>query len=255
MKKVLRVGVVCAAFFCLVHQAKAGVVTCFANAGEGAEGVDAEPCTGFGVVQSATADWPPSGIGSGVEAHASIEVKENQSLMATAQVGSNTDILPGYAEAAATLVFTMTLQELEYTGASGSPIKIFMYGSSNFSDGATASLLITSDDPFYGDSPLVDIAQHKGAYEQQLDIRLDTVYTIEMSVDAVVHGIGQRSASIDPTFLFVNPDDAQTYRLVFSDGIVNGGEAPLPAALPLFASGAGLIGFVGWRGRRRRRIS
>jgi hypothetical protein len=50
--------------------------------------------------------------------------------------------------------------------------------------------------------------------------------------------IGQPGFSLDPAF-------AITYDLV-SDGTV-----PLPAALPLFATGLGALGLLGWRRKRK----
>jgi PEP-CTERM motif len=42
--------------------------------------------------------------------------------------------------------------------------------------------------------------------------------------------------------------DPTMYSFVFSDGIVNA--TPLPATLPLFATGLGFMGLLGWRRKR-----
>jgi hypothetical protein len=55
--------------------------------------------------------------------------------------------------------------------------------------------------------------------------------------------------TIDPVFALANPD----FHLEFSDGVGNSaanGAVPVPAALPLFASGLGLMGLLGWRRKR-----
>jgi hypothetical protein len=53
-----------------------------------------------------------------------------------------------------------------------------------------------------------------------------------------------RSAGIDPSFA----NDAQ---LIFSAGIQNDvSSTPLPATLPLFATGLGALGLFGWRRKR-----
>ena len=50
--------------------------------------------------------------------------------------------------------------------------------------------------------------------------------------------------TIDPTF-----PDASLFSLAFSPGM--DAVTPIPAALPLFASGAGLFGFFGWRRKKK----
>ena len=68
-------------------------------------------------------------------------------------------------------------------------------------------------------------------------------------------GIGNNStvtALVDP-FIF---SENSNYTIIVSDGIENilppqFAGTPLPAALPLFASGAGVLGFFGWRRKRK----
>jgi hypothetical protein len=58
--------------------------------------------------------------------------------------------------------------------------------------------------------------------------------------------------SIDPFTGFQNLGDSNNYRLLFSPGVEDIAGTPIPAALPLFASGLGALGlFV----RRRKRAS
>ena len=55
--------------------------------------------------------------------------------------------------------------------------------------------------------------------------------------------------SIDPHFAFAPGFDSTGFSCVFSDGIVNEVVTPLPAALPLFATGLGAVRLLG--GRRK----
>ena len=67
-------------------------------------------------------------------------------------------------------------------------------------------------------------------------------------------GTATFSGSIDPTFLIApGVTNANAYSIIFSDGISNGSVSttPLPAALPLFATGLGALGLLGWRRKRK----
>jgi predicted extracellular nuclease len=88
----------------------------------------------------------------------------------------------------------------------------------------------------------------------------DTLYNISMTLfvaaDTLVSGGGTDIQSgsidpiitIDPAYLLANPQ----VQLVFSSGIINAPAAtPLPAALPLFASGLGVMGFLAKRRKRK----
>jgi hypothetical protein len=63
-------------------------------------------------------------------------------------------------------------------------------------------------------------------------------------------------AQVDPTFS-IDPSDpnAGNVQLVFSDGIINSGDdvttTPLPATLPLLATGFAGLGLLGWRRKRK----
>ena len=67
-------------------------------------------------------------------------------------------------------------------------------------------------------------------------------------------GTASASGFIDPTVI-IDPsfEFASQYHIEFSQGITNGAAAatPLPAALPLFASGLGALGLLGWRRKRK----
>jgi hypothetical protein len=77
----------------------------------------------------------------------------------------------------------------------------------------------------------------------------DVVYTISLLAGAHVQAGGSISAIADPVLTPVDPG----FTIVFSDGILNEfppSETPLPAALPLFATGLGGLGLLGWRRKR-----
>jgi len=87
------------------------------------------------------------------------------------------------------------------------------------------------------------------------------VYGVHMTVQTRVIADGTEvtaetaTGSLDPIFTIDLPD-ADQYRIFFSDGVGNGelttpAATPLPAALPLFAGGAGMTALVG-RMRRRK---
>jgi hypothetical protein len=87
----------------------------------------------------------------------------------------------------------------------------------------------------------------------------DSLYNIQMSLQIQTNTypyVGQSDSgsgfvdpiiTIDPTFAL-----ASDFQLVFSPGVGNSPNAtPLPAALPLFATGLGAMGFVGRRRKRK----
>jgi hypothetical protein len=61
-----------------------------------------------------------------------------------------------------------------------------------------------------------------------------------------------QSGSLDP-FAFIDPtfSDAPDFELVFSPNVGNFAPTPLPAALPLFAGGLGIMGLFGRRRKRK----
>jgi len=84
-------------------------------------------------------------------------------------------------------------------------------------------------------------------------ILADTVYTVSLSVYLALDVSGADgggtltgSAYVDPQF-FVAPG----YTIDLSPGIGNAAAAPIPAALPLFATGLSAMGLFGWRRKRK----
>jgi len=75
------------------------------------------------------------------------------------------------------------------------------------------------------------------------------------SYDPPTHLLSSFSALVDPIFA-IDPNDnyGSLFTLQFSEGIFNGiapQATPLPATLPLFASGLGALGLLGWRRKRK----
>lgn len=88
----------------------------------------------------------------------------------------------------------------------------------------------------------------------------DTLYTItlqlilQVSLGMAVPGSAQVTGFIDP-YMFIDPSviDANLYNITFSPTIGNSpiAETPVPAALPLFATGLGLLGWLAHRRKRK----
>lgn len=84
----------------------------------------------------------------------------------------------------------------------------------------------------------------------------NTLYDVRLQVGLSdsISGAGTHSmfAFVDPTFSIDDPNSG-AYSLLFSEGF--GGASlvatPLPAALPLFGTGLGVIGLLGWRKKRK----
>lgn len=92
---------------------------------------------------------------------------------------------------------------------------------------------------------------------ESMSVETGTIYNIHMEVFAgsdPSSGLLSASASIDPYF-FLDPSlVADGYSLAFSPGVGNGPvtATPVPAALPLFATGLSALGLFGWRRKRKK---
>jgi hypothetical protein len=77
----------------------------------------------------------------------------------------------------------------------------------------------------------------------------NTLYYIQLDVLLSPHASNTEiSAMIDPTFT----TSALGGQFIFSPGVQSAmATTPVPAALPLFASGLGVLGAVGWRRKRK----
>ena len=89
------------------------------------------------------------------------------------------------------------------------------------------------------------------AYEVLLQVSTGTDLNEQSTTTALANLIA--TASIDPSFQLL-PAFANDYSIVFSDGIGDaaGAATPLPATLPLFAGGLGLLGYLTRRKRGTR---
>jgi hypothetical protein len=93
-----------------------------------------------------------------------------------------------------------------------------------------------------------------------LNLTPGNTYQVNLSAGAGAFGQAGASALVDPHIFIDSPALALLYSIVLPDGVGNdlppgfGGSpvaTPLPAALPLFASGLGALGLLGWRRKRK----
>jgi hypothetical protein len=124
----------------------------------------------------------------------------------------------------------------------------------NGDDTATAfAAMHRFDDPFaevFRTAANTDAADNPGSHllsiDQQSNLVTGIVYEILIYASAHVEGNYVSTAFVDPHFTV--PDG---YSIETSFGIGNSVAAtPVPAALPLFATGLGALGFAGWRRKK-----
>ena len=86
-----------------------------------------------------------------------------------------------------------------------------------------------------------------------MSVSANTAIEVILFAEATAEGAGSASASLDPYF-FVDPSTANANEYsVITDGIGNSpATTPIPAALPLFATGLGALGLLGRRRKHRR---
>jgi hypothetical protein len=135
-------------------------------------------------------------------------------------------------------------------------LNIFASGAEETSSSfATANGSMTVDANFWGfqsGSPTLNVPSSTTYYFQANQaIRVEMSINVEAGAN-LNNAITTASAYIDPMFTFALLSDANQYTLDFSQGIGNSlASTPLPAALPLFATGLGLMGLFGRRRKRR----
>ncbi len=78
------------------------------------------------------------------------------------------------------------------------------------------------------------------------DLTIGAIYRISMQTSLYANQNGTADVSLDP---YIHPRDSN-YSVTTYGGIGNLAVAPIPAALPLFISALGGLGFVGWRRRK-----
>jgi hypothetical protein len=133
-------------------------------------------------------------------------------------------------------------------------VQIGAFGATGY--GASASASMSFDDLSFlaGCSP----TYNQGCSQQQLlntsvSLTEGTEYLVTMATTAgVVYAYDTADASVDPYFTV-----PAGYTIDLSPGIGNLPltATPLPAALPLFATGLGALGLFGWRRKRKNAVA
>jgi hypothetical protein len=164
-----------------------------------------------------------------------------------------------FGSASGSLTFYFELVANADYGGSATGIPILLDGKSSQSlkgsagsDSTSVGMTIEVVNGAQGSSFDLDTSNN-GVFTGNFDIASGVEYEIDMSASVSAHGASSAGASIDP-MLTVNPNffEANDLNFVFSDGISNGvSSTPLPAALPLFAGGLGVIGLFGRRRNRK----
>ena len=122
-------------------------------------------------------------------------------------------------------------------------------------NGASALLYIMQPDTFSTVFSIVansDLSSLQGTHSFSLDqtytFNTGTVYRVFMSAFASADEGHSANAFVDPYFIV---PDGVTF--LESNGIGNAlpNATPIPAALPLFASGLGALGLLGWRRKKK----
>jgi PEP-CTERM motif-containing protein len=131
---------------------------------------------------------------------------------------------------------------------------------------ASAGMSITDASPFpiTSDGTNINIARtNGGSFSGTIALLLTpgNIYQVDLTAAATGFGAGgSASAFADPHIYIDSPALAALYSIVVSDGVGNdplpgfGGTpvvTPLPATLPLFATGLGALGLLCWRRKRK----
>jgi hypothetical protein len=245
-------AIVVAAFTQFQPAAWANTITplsfsCSATASDG-EGVSQSSCNPD---TTAEAVWPPSDLLSSVvsgEARASA-APSTTTVSAYASLDQSNNPYSfglGYASASSSLTYYLEVSPLAPGGIRGQ-VNVYLAGMMTIAGQGTASATITISDPLGNVLYQINTATSDN-YSGTLDLLVGQQYQVVMTADAFVQQTTDTLlASADPTFTLDPAYDSEA-ELIFSPGI---GSAPLPASLPLFASGLGALGFLGWRRKRR----
>ena len=165
--------------------------------------------------------------------------------------------------------FSSLVYSVEFGGSAGSTVGIAVkaYGDADVfenkagayvdtsANGASALLYImdpATQSVVFSIVANSDLSSHKGSHSFSVDkiytFKANTVYRVFMDASASADYSHSAVAEVDPYFGV--PDG---YTFLISDGIGNAplASTPIPAALPLFASGLGAFGLLG-RCRKRK---
>lgn len=135
--------------------------------------------------------------------------------------------------------------------ASGQVSRTFM--GTGFTDSYSQATFSVSDSPIPTENIYTPVTATTFALNSFYTLDTNTLYTVTLSLLLTGGTFGNNqptdtsetlSAIIDPQFIA-----PVGYNIEFSPGFSNS-ETPLPAALPLFATGLGAIGLLGWRRKR-----
>lgn len=122
-------------------------------------------------------------------------------------------------------------------------------------DQATVLMYMTlANDPrltqVFRESANTDVASNPGSHlfslDQEFTVNTNTLYQVFMTAYTSASDMHWASAYLDPYFTV--PDG---YSIMTSAGIGNSpAPAPIPVALPLFTTGLGALGLLGWRRKK-----
>lgn len=162
--------------------------------------------------------------------------------------------------AGGTAVLTYTFSVQGPTGPANSvPVGIDVLISTSVSGVANASASINVG----GADASFNLFRNNGngfLGEIVLNLTPGNTYEVDLSAGASAFGQSGASALVDPHIFINSPALASLYSIILPDGVGNDlppgfGEptsaTPLPATLPLFASGLGALGLLGWRRKRK----
>ena len=112
--------------------------------------------------------------------------------------------------------------------------------------GSPTVLIEPGIDPSQGYSDIVGIVKVADVFF--LAFVSDTETTlVNFGTDTAIHYVVETGLPIDVTFYLSADLRSEGYTATFQSDL----ETPLPAALPLFATGLGALGLLGWRRKRK----
>jgi hypothetical protein len=172
------------------------------------------------------------------------------SVTATAQITN----VPEFNRLIAAAANIQLVYYIEVAGPTGF-VNVDMTANGTLSSPFPGSSFV-SDQLVVGGAPLT-LPDVTGSFTVNHTYSLFANQPIEVLIWAAAETGGNQlqtvSAYLDP-FFFIDPSvtDPSAYSIITSEGIGNSpATTPLPAALPLFATGLGALGLLGWRRKRK----